>query len=166
MYSASSKCFNYIFKLPLKLTTLGNYHNPELKNYFSVHGIKIYADGALGSRGACLKEPYSDREDHHGFFLTPYAEYMRWIPLAYKKNLQLNVHCIGDSASYFVMELMGKKLKTTNNRRWRIEHAQVISERDLLYFKKYSIIPSVQPTHATSDMPWAESRLCKSRMAT
>jgi predicted amidohydrolase YtcJ len=81
-----------------------------------------------------------------------------------KSPYQLNTHCIGDSANRFVMNLYGKYLGENNNRRWRIEHAQVVHQNDFNLFRKYNIVPSVQPTHATSDMYWAEDRLGKERI--
>lgn len=77
----------------------------------------------------------------------------------YKSNFQLCTHAIGDSANRQILKIYASTLKTKNNKRWRIEHAQVLNKSDLNYFDKYSIIPSVQPTHATSDMYWAKNRL-------
>lgn len=158
MYAASEKCLKYIKQNSNSLSKTN-------KQLFSVNGIKIYADGALGSRGACLKQPYSDRENHYGFLLTPLKQINEIAALAMQKNLQMNVHCIGDSASFIVMNVMGKYLKGINDKRWRIEHAQVIGSSDFDMFKKFSILPSVQPTHATSDMPWAENRLGSKRIS-
>ncbi len=157
MYAASEKCLKYIQENSTDLRKINN-------QFFSVNGIKIYADGALGSRGACLKQPYSDRENHYGFLLTPIYKVNEIAELAIKNDLQMNVHCIGDSASYIVMNIMGNYLNSINDKRWRIEHAQVIDSTDFNLFKQYSILPSVQPTHATSDMPWAEKRLGSSRV--
>jgi len=127
--------------------------------------IKIYSDGALGSRGALLKQPYCDSKNSYGLQLIEPWLLDSVLSFAYKNNIQANTHCIGDSANALVLKAYSKHLKTTeNNRRWRIEHAQVVDPADLHYFTEYSIIPSVQPTHATSDMYWAESRLCKNRM--
>lgn len=128
--------------------------------------IKIYSDGALGSRGALLKQPYCDSKNSYGLKLIEAELLDSVLNFAYKNNIQANTHCIGDSANAMVLKAYSKYLKTTQNgRRWRIEHAQVVDPADLHYFSEYSIIPSVQPTHATSDMYWAESRLCKNRMA-
>ena len=79
-------------------------------------------------------------------------------------GFQANTHCIGDSANHEVLKMYASLLAPENDRRWRIEHAQVVSEGDLQYFKNFSIIPSVQPTHATSDMYWADKRLCQDRI--
>ncbi|WP_026260583.1 amidohydrolase [Spirosoma luteum] len=125
----------------------------------TVRSFKLYADGALGSRGACLRKPYSDRPETTGFLLLSPAELERVTKLLYASNFQANTHCIGDSANHLMLDLYGKLLKGKNDRRWRIEHAQVVSPEDVWLFGRYSIIPSVQPTHATSDMYWATDRL-------
>ena len=123
-----------------------------------VGSIKLYADGALGSRGACLLEPYHDK-GQSGFILNSDSYYRKFLTLAYSNKYQVNTHAIGDSANRYILQLYGSFLKGKNDRRWRIEHAQVIGKDDFYLFGKYSIIPSVQTTHATSDMYWAEERL-------
>lgn len=125
----------------------------------TVKSFKLYADGALGSRGACLRKPYTDRPQTGGFLLLAPDELARVTALLYKSGFQANTHCIGDSANHLMLDLYGKLLKGKNNRRWRIEHAQVVSPEDVAKFGQYAIIPSVQPTHATSDMYWAADRL-------
>lgn len=136
-----------------------------INNQVRFHSIKIYADGALGSRGALLKKPYCDDVHNHGLQLTSLSKLDSILEYTYRKGLQANTHCIGDSATSLVLKAYARTLKVTpNERRWRIEHAQIVDPIDWKYFKAYSIIPSVQPTHATSDMYWAESRLCKERM--
>jgi predicted amidohydrolase YtcJ len=80
-------------------------------------------------------------------------------------NYQINTHCIGDSANRLLLDIYGQQLKGKNDRRWRIEHAQLVDPTDRALFKQYSIIPSVQPTHATSDAPWVSTRICDNRMA-
>ncbi|MFD2936849.1 amidohydrolase [Spirosoma flavum] len=132
---------------------------PFQTDRLTVKAFKLYADGALGSRGACLRRPYSDRPETGGFLLLGPAELERVTKLLYASNFQANTHCIGDSANHLMLDLYGKLLKGHNDRRWRIEHAQVVSPDDFWKFGKYSIIPSVQPTHATSDMYWATDRL-------
>jgi predicted amidohydrolase YtcJ len=129
-----------------------------------VSSFKIYADGSLGSRGAKLKAPYCDKEGYTGVWVTNPTEIDSLCNLLDKMNFQANTHCIGDSANRRILEIYGKHLKGKNDKRWRIEHAQVVTPADRELFAKYSIIPSVQPTHATSDMPWAEQRLCNTRM--
>lgn len=127
--------------------------------------IKVYSDGALGSRGALLKKPYCDDKTNYGLQLIKPQSLDSLLTKIYSLGLQANTHCIGDSANSMVLKAYAKVLKTTNDYRWRIEHAQVVDPKDLVYFKNFSIIPSVQPTHATSDMYWAEQRLCKPRMS-
>ena len=124
-----------------------------------VRGFKVYADGALGSRGACLLEPYSDRPGWQGFLLSNPPHFDSVAALLYENNFQMCTHAIGDSGNRTILNIYAKHLKGKNDRRWRIEHAQVVNENDFNLFGDYAIIPSVQPTHATSDMYWAGERL-------
>lgn len=129
-----------------------------------VRSFKLYADGALGSRGACLLHPYSDRANHFGFLLKDTAYYAAVTKrIAEHEGMQACTHAIGDSANRAILQIYGDVLRGPNDRRWRIEHAQVVNKADFSLFKKYNIIPSVQPTHATSDMYWAGERLGKER---
>jgi predicted amidohydrolase YtcJ len=130
----------------------------------NVRSFKIYADGALGSRGACLLAPYRDKPDEMGFLLASPAQLDSLVGLIGSKGFQVNTHCIGDSANRLLLDIYGKYLQEQNDRRWRIEHAQVLDPNDFVKFAKYSVIPSVQPTHCTSDMYWAEERLGKDRI--
>jgi len=130
----------------------------------SVRSVKVYGDGALGSRGACLKDPYSDQPHSHGALLASrehFQEVARWCKA---HGFQMNTHCIGDSANKLLLDVYGEVLGGTNDLRWRIEHAQVVSPQDRSRFAEFSIIPSVQPTHATSDGPWAVERLGPDRI--
>ncbi len=129
----------------------------------NVRSVKFYADGALGSRGAALKKPYSDRPDHFGALLSPISDLKSIAARVAKSEFQLNTHAIGDSANYLVLKTYDSLLNSDEDRRWRVEHSQVIDPEDFHYFSK-NIIPSVQPTHATSDMYWAEDRLGKERI--
>ncbi|MHB1279036.1 MAG: amidohydrolase [Bacteroidia bacterium] len=137
----------------------GIYETPKLK----VASFKLYADGALGSRGALLKAPYCDHKGN-GLAIHDQAYFDSVCQRIYELGFQANTHCIGDSANRLILETYGRYLKGRNDRRWRIEHAQVLDLSDISFFSKYSIVPSVQPTHATSDMFWAEDRLCAERM--
>lgn len=132
----------------------------------NVRSFKLYADGALGSRGACLLKPYSDEPSKTGFLLLSAAELERSLTQIYNSDFQANTHCIGDSANHLILDIYGKLLKTKNDRRWRIEHAQVVDKQDVPKFGKYSIIPSIQATHATSVMYWADERLGDERIKT
>ncbi len=133
-------------------------------NLLHVGGFKIYADGSLGSRGACLLRPYSDKPGLNGFLLSPEAHIKEIAQKLAASDFQMCTHAIGDSANWLVLSIYGEVLKEKNDRRWRIEHAQVINENDYALFNRYNIVPSVQPTHATSDMYWAGERLGKERL--
>ena len=136
---------------------------PYKTNKLNVRSFKVYADGALGSRGAALKDPYSDLINYKGSFITPKDSIET---LAYKlaaTPFQMNTHAIGDAANKVVLEAYKKALVLTDDPRWRIEHAQIIDTADISLFNR-KILPSVQPTHATSDMYWAEDRLGKDRL--
>ncbi len=125
--------------------------------------IKLYADGALGSRGAALKEPYSDDPHNHGIMRVSPDFIASFTQKIAQTDFQLNTHAIGDSADHVVLKNYAAVLKNQPNRRWRVEHAQIVDSVDLHYFSK-NIIPSVQPTHAISDMNWAEKRLGAERI--
>ncbi len=129
-----------------------------------VHGFKFYADGALGSRGACLLEPYNDKKDWKGFLLSSIAHFDSSAQILAGTEFQMCTHAIGDSGNRMILNVYHKVLKGKNDKRWRIEHAQIINKNDFNLFGQSSIIPSVQPTHATSDMYWAEERLGKERL--
>jgi len=129
-----------------------------------VGGFKLYADGALGSRGACLLQPYSDKPGWNGFLLSATEHFNEVAALLARSNFQMCTHAIGDSANRKILSAYAAVLKEKNDKRWRIEHAQVVNETDFIYFNNFSIVPSVQPTHATSDMYWAGERLGKTRI--
>ncbi|MGB6269444.1 MAG: amidohydrolase [Olleya sp.] len=130
----------------------------------NVQSVKVYADGALGSRGAALKQQYSDQHNHFGALVISQKQYQDLAVRIANSGYQMNTHAIGDSANRFVLQTYQKTLKGKTNSRWRVEHAQVITDNDFDFFKNENIIPSIQPTHATSDMYWAEDRLGKDRI--
>lgn len=149
-------------------------NTPENLNYYltkgviktpklNVRSIKVYGDGALGSRGAALKEPYHDHPGHYGILVTPIEEIQNLVNRISESQYQMNTHAIGDSTNLVVLQAYTNALGAGNNRRWKIEHAQVVDSSDFDYFTN-GIIPSVQPTHATSDMYWAEDRLGPERI--
>ncbi|MFZ1784037.1 MAG: amidohydrolase [Ferruginibacter sp.] len=148
MLSDVQKNYDYAFKRG-KIKT----------DYLNVSSFKVYADGALGSRGASLLQPYSDKPDWSGFLLSKPEHFDSVAGMIYQKGWQMCTHAIGDSGNRTILTIYAKYLKETNDLRWRVEHAQVINEKDFHFFGDYSIIPSVQPTHATSDMYWAGDRL-------
>ncbi|MDC8004473.1 amidohydrolase [Aureisphaera galaxeae] len=132
-------------------------------NRLHVRSVKVYADGALGSRGAALKEPYSDKENHFGAMITPMGDLEALAKRIADAGYQMNTHAIGDSANVSVLKAYKEALKDMKDARWKVEHAQVVDVADFDYFSK-NIIPSVQPTHATSDMYWAEDRVGSERI--
>lgn len=138
----------------------GRYSTGQL----TVGGFKLYADGALGSRGACMLQDYSDRKGWKGFLLSDSAYFMDKAMKLAASNLQMCTHAIGDSGNRQLLNIYAAVLKGKNDKRWRIEHAQIVNEKDFSFFGDYSIIPSVQPTHATSDMYWAADRVGAERM--
>ncbi|MEN8229876.1 MAG: amidohydrolase [Bacteroidota bacterium] len=133
-------------------------------DHLSVNTIKLFADGALGSRGARMIEPYSDDPGNYGLFVTPLDLIEEYCRKAFDNHYAVATHCIGDAANRETLKIYAGILGGKNDRRWRIEHAQIIHEDDFHYFGDYNILPSVQPTHATSDMYWAEQRVGPARM--
>ena len=129
-------------------------------------GVKLYADGALGSRGACLKAPYSDKPDQSGLCFNTDAQLRNLMSRAAMDGMQLAVHAIGDKADAQVLSAIEDVSQTyTGDRRWRIEHAQIADPADLPRFGRHGIIASMQPVHQTSDRTMAEARLGPSRLA-
>lgn len=161
-------------ELKIRLYVMISANEPELEYYLKngkiktprlhVNSFKVYGDGALGSRGACLLSPYHDAPEEAGFLLKSKEEYRNIIARIAKSDFQLNTHSIGDSSARFILESYGEALGEGNDRRWRIEHAQVVHPDDVAKFGKYNILPSMQPTHATSDMQWADERLGAERL--
>ncbi|SDL76528.1 hypothetical protein SAMN05421823_10858 [Catalinimonas alkaloidigena] len=141
-------------------------NGPYQTERLTARAFKVYADGALGSRGAILMNPYHDRPGHRGFLLSAPEVFETLADSIYAAGFQMNTHCIGDSANRLILQLYAQTLGGANDRRWRIEHAQVVADNDVPLFGEYDIIPSVQPTHATSDMYWAEERLGTERVQT
>jgi len=136
---------------------------PTQTERLNIRSVKVYADGALGSRGAALKKEYSDAPGNHGSFVTPVDQIEALADVLVKKGFQMNTHAIGDAANYEVLSAYKKALTIDADPRWRIEHAQIVSLEDREFFGS-KIIPSIQPTHATSDMFWADERLGEERM--
>ena len=160
---------------------------PYKTDKLNVRSFKFYADGALGSRGACLLKDYEDKKNWKGFLLSDKKHFEKYAKIMYEKGFQMNTHCIGDSAVRFMLSIYSayfdnhcisdqkfEKEKPGQTLRWRIEHHQVTTYRDLDVLNCINlptakpnapqIIPSIQPTHATSDMYWAQERLGKERI--
>ncbi len=129
----------------------------------NVRSVKVYADGALGSRGAAMKRSYSDEENHFGAMITPQEDLMAVAKKIAAAGYQMNTHAIGDSANVAVIRAYKEAIDNSKDMRWKIEHAQVVDLQDFDAFSK-NIIPSIQPTHATSDMYWAEERVGSKRI--
>ena len=132
----------------------------------TIRSVKIYADGALGSRGAALLEPYSDDHDNHGLLVTSPEDIDALYELIIPHGFQINTHAIGDRANRLALDAFAEKFDSIGGRnlRNRIEHSQIVHPQDLKRFKDLNIIASMQPTHATSDKNMAEDRLGKDRM--
>ncbi len=153
MISPTAENFEYFFN-----------KGPIHKDRLTISAVKLYIDGALGSRGALLLKPYSDMPNHYGLRMHPLDYYDSICKRAYAAGFQVNTHAIGDSGNRIMLKTYARFLKGKNDRRWRIEHAQVLSPDDFHYFGDYSIIPSIQSTHCTSDMYWAGERLGDKRI--
>ncbi|MGK9116695.1 amidohydrolase [Olivibacter jilunii] len=143
-----------------ELVKAGVYDRGQL----TVRSFKIVADGALGSRGACLLQPYSDASTEQGFLLLKPTTLDTIIRELAQSNFQVNVHAIGDSTNRFILHTFNRYLSENNKKRWRIEHAQIVQPNDYRLFTTANLIPSVQPSHATSDMHWAKDRLGNDRI--
>jgi predicted amidohydrolase YtcJ len=128
----------------------------------NVRSFKVYGDGALGSRGAAMRKSYSDRDNHFGALIFEPKRYTEIAAQIAKSDYQMNTHAIGDSANTHILKTYKLALKGQKDRRWKIEHSQIVSPEDFDMFD--NIVPSIQPTHATSDMYWAGDRVGKERM--
>lgn len=144
--------------------------NGPLKTYgndmYALRAVKLYSDGALGSRGAALIKPYSDEPHSHGLLFYKTAQMDAMMKKAMARGYQVNVHAIGDAGNHQILDIYQKELAATKSaaQRHRIEHAQVVTQADIVRFKTLGIIPSMQPTHATSDKNMAETRVGHERI--
>ncbi len=143
-------------------------NGPELDpdHYLTIRALKIYADGALGSRGAALLAPYSDEPGNAGLLMHTRDELLRWTTLAIENGFQVCTHAIGDGANRLMLDVYKEAMDEAGegDYRLRIEHAQILAPGDIGRFKELSVIASMQPTHATSDMYWAVDRLGSERL--
>ncbi|HKA21277.1 MAG TPA: amidohydrolase [Blastocatellia bacterium] len=135
-------------------------------NHFTVRGIKAYMDGALGSRGAALLEPYADSPNTSGFFTTKEEDLLPMFIEALRQGIQVETHAIGDRGNRTILDLYEKAFKTVpaaerkvRDPRWRVEHSQIVNPIDIPRFAKLGVIPSMQPSHAIGDLHFAPSRL-------
>jgi hypothetical protein len=137
---------------------------PEIGERLTVRSLKLMADGAMGSRGAAFWQPYTDDPANSGLLMLTRADIEKAAREAYQHGFQVNTHAIGDRANRTVLDAYAAVLQGPNDRRFRIEHAQAVALPDFELFRKYSVIASMQSTHATSDMRWAEQRLGPDRV--
>jgi predicted amidohydrolase YtcJ len=166
-------------QLPLRVTAYADGDNAMLTalcalgplqhrgGRLQMRGVKLYADGALGSRGAALLDDYSDEPGHRGLLVTAPEDLETAMRKAKACGLQVAAHAIGDGANRSVLELFERVLgaDAKGDHRWRVEHAQVVSVDDIPRFRALGVVASMQPTHATSDMPWAGDRVGPDRLA-
>ena len=159
--------------LPLRIVAMLNATDPKIKtmlragrykdlrDFMSIRSVKVYADGALGSRGAALLADYADRPNHQGLMLENQQKLEALFTLSFSHGFSANTHAIGDKANHIVLDAYQNVFKKTGGilLRNRIEHAQIVAPEDIPRFKALKIIPSMQPVHATSDMHMAEQRL-------
>jgi predicted amidohydrolase YtcJ len=142
-----------------ELIARGPWQTPD--GVITVRGVKAYADGALGSRGAALLEPYTDRQSTRGLVSLPKGAILALAQFCADHDMQLATHAIGDKANRAVLDAYEAVAVDGGiaGRRFRVEHAQVIAAEDFERFHELGVLPSMQPTHLTSDMPWAPDRL-------
>tara|TARA_B100000700_G_scaffold328725_1_gene447563 strand:+ start:1622 stop:3292 length:1671 start_codon:yes stop_codon:yes gene_type:complete len=165
-------------ELDLRLFIMLNGRNDSLLNYYyskgpqiglyddhlTIRSIKLYADGALGSRGAWLIEDYSDQQGAHGHVVTPIETLKKVTKEGSNYNFQICTHAIGDMANREVLNIYEENLTPNNNKRFRIEHSQHINLDDISRFSELGVIASIQGIHLSSDRPWAINRLGKERI--
>ena len=162
-------------ELPIRIYgMLGSSHSKFLNQFlkkghfqselYTIRAVKAFIDGALGSRGAALLDPYSDDKNNCGLILISNKKFKELARLCRDGGFQLCTHAIGDRGNRMVLDVYSEAVKDMKNHRWRIEHAQMVCDEDIPRFVKNGIIPSMQPSHCTSDMPWLKDRLGEQRI--
>ena len=146
--------------------------DPKESDLITTRAIKLYSDGALGSRGAALLEPYADERDNEGLLTLKEVQAESILEAALRSGTQVNIHAIGDKANRMVLQWYKNAFdsvpiseRSNPDPRWRIEHSQILHVDDIALFAKYGIIPSMQPSHAIGDFHFAVDRLGKERLA-
>lgn len=139
-------------------------YGPFKYRNLSIRSFKVYADGALGSRGALLKKNYEDAAHTKGLLLTPISEIQKIADLCLERGYQMNTHGIGDSAISIILDVCKKAYQIKKDHRFRVEHAQIVDPKDFQKFADYAVFPSVQPTHAVSDCRWVQQRIGNKRI--
>jgi len=166
-------------ELPLRIYTMADANGAALDalcrdglyahpgGRLQMRAVKLYVDGALGSRGAALNADYSDDPGNRGLFVTSPEDFRRAVVKAKGCGVQVATHAIGDRGNRLVLDTYADVLGDAagSDHRWRVEHAQIVDPADIARFARLHVIASMQPTHATSDMPWAEARLGRERLA-
>lgn len=160
--------------LPMRIYALADGQGHEAETFLglglfsgrmlSMRGVKLVLDGALGSRGAALAAPYDDEPSTSGHLLLTPDEFREKARAFDGRGFQVAVHAIGDKANSVAIDTLGALSTANAGRRHRVEHAQILSPLDVHRFAQFGLIASMQPTHATSDMPWAEARVGPSRL--
>jgi hypothetical protein len=163
-------------RLPLRIYAMADGQGADRETYLregpfqgrmlTLRSVKLLVDGALGSRGAALHAPYSDEPGHRGLLLLKPEEYEARVKAFMARGFQVATHAIGDRANTLVLETLLRQSEATGTRhlRHRVEHAQVMRLEDISRLGPSGIVASMQPTHATSDMPWAEARVGPERI--
>jgi predicted amidohydrolase YtcJ len=148
------------------LCAMGHYRHASGR--LQMRSVKLYIDGALGSRGAALLQDYSDEPGNRGLLFAEPPAFEKLLAKAHACGVQVAAHAIGDRGNRVVLDgmerVLGQEARGTDHR-WRIEHAQVVALTDIPRFAQLGVIASMQPTHATSDMRWAQARLGEERLA-
>jgi predicted amidohydrolase YtcJ len=174
LYKQAGQAGNLGLRLYVMIRGLENvrrFAKPEIglaNGFLTIRAVKLSSDGALGSRGAALLEPYEDDPGNSGFFTTPPEEVLETARFCLKNGFQLCVHAIGDRANRMVLDQFEKafaEFPQVKDHRFRDEHAQILDERDIPRFAKLGVIASMQGIHCTSDRPWAPARLGAKRVA-
>ena len=130
---------------------------------YTIRSVKAFIDGALGSRGAALLEPYCDEINNCGLILIKSEKFLELASQCERAGFQLCTHAIGDKGNKMVLDVYSNIIKKSKNHRWRIEHAQMVQDKDIPKFVNNGIIPSMQPSHCTSDMRWMDDRIGEKR---
>ena len=162
-------------ELPIRcFGMLGSRYNKLLDTFFkngiyksdryTIRSVKAFIDGALGSRGAALLKPYFDDANNCGLILISVEKFKYLAERCRDAGFQLCTHAIGDRGNQMVLDVYSEIMQNVKNHRWRIEHAQMVCSEDIPRFAKSGIVPSMQPSHCTSDMRWMENRIGKDRV--
>jgi predicted amidohydrolase YtcJ len=164
-YANDHKLGPRLYVMVMGYDLLKTYDKPEIglgDGFLTIRSVKLVADGAMGSRGAALLEPYDDDPKNSGFFTTPPEIVLATARYGLEHGFQVNVHAIGDRTNRMVLDQFEKAFAEhpeVKDPRFRVEHAQILDEADIARFGKLGVIASMQGIHCTSDRPWAESRI-------